>query len=170
MFLLPNLDRLSGAPAAAFLRFSDVWVSIDEYQRVPLATVRRTAANAPLLVLHGYSDDAPDWVRDLARRADRLLILPAGSQPLEIPGWGIRVSSAATGEWYLSRELPGSPLALDLSGGSVEELPPLVRARRIEAERAWSPLNVQRLRRGDPQPAVAAGSLRSRRWAVAAGE
>ena len=170
MFLLPNLDRLSGAPAVAFLRLDEGWFSIDGYQRVPPATVRRLAAAAPLLVLHGYSDGAPDWVKALARRADRLLVLPAGLQPMEIPGWGIRVGSAAAGEWYLARELPGSPLALDLSGGPVEELPPLLRARRIEAERAWAPLNLRRMRRGDPQPAVAAGSRRSRRWAVAAGE
>jgi hypothetical protein len=70
------------------------------------------------------------------------------------------------GEWYVSREVPRSPLALDLSGYPVEELPPLVRVRSIEAERFWVPLAVQPFRRGEPEPAIVAGAAGSRRWAA----
>ncbi len=166
-FLVPNLDRLTDAPTAAYLWLADSLVTLDGYRAVSLAQVRRRAREAALLVLHGYGADAPAWAQTLARDAQRLLVLPAGPTAFELPGWGVRVGFPEGGEWYLSPEVPRSPLALDLSGYPVEELPPLVRLRSIEAERFWSPLNVQRFRRGEPGPAVVAGALGSRRWAVA---
>ncbi len=169
-FLIPNLDRLTDAPTAAYLWLADSLVTLDGYRRVSLAQLRRRAREAPLLVLHGYGADAPPWAQALARDAGRLLVLPAGSRAFELPGWGIRVGFPEQGEWYVSREVPASPLALDLGGYPVEELPPLVRPRSIEAERFWVPLEVQRFRRGEPEPAVVVGSWGSRRWAVAGAE
>ncbi|UCC84784.1 MAG: hypothetical protein JSW46_07645, partial [Gemmatimonadota bacterium] len=169
-FLVPNLDRLTDAPTSAYLWLADSLVTLDGYRPVSLARARRRAGEAPLLVLHGYGADAPPWAQALVRNAQRLLLLPAGSRAFELPGWGIRVGFPERGEWYLSREVPASPLALDLSGYPVEELPPLVRLRSIEAERFWTPLDVQRFRRGEPGPAVVAGAVGSRRWAVAGAE
>ncbi len=169
-FLIPNLDRLTDAPTAAYLWLADSLVTLDGYRAVSLAQVQRRAREAPLLVLHGYGAGAPSWAQALARDAQRLLLLPAGSRAFELAGWGIRVGFPGQGEWYVSRQLPRSPLALDLSGYPVEELPPLVRVRSIEAERFWVPLDVQRFRRGEPEPAIVAGAAGSRRWAIAGAE
>ena len=169
-FLIPNLDRLTDAPTAAYLWVADSLVTLDGYRPVELATVQRRAREAPLLVLHGYGADAPTWARALIEGASRLLVLPAGRRGFGLPGWRVRVGAAASGEWYASEQVPESPLALDLSGVPVDALPPLLNVRSIQAERVWTPLLVQRLRRGEPVPAVAAAQARGSRWAVATAE
>ena len=169
-FLIPHLNRVTDAPTLAYLWLADSLVSLDGYRKVPLASVRRHAGAASLLVLHGYGPNSPPWARDLARRAPRLLILPAGTGAFELPGWDVRVGAPASGEWYASSELPASPLALALGGFAEDELAPLLRVRRVEADRSWHPLLLRRLRRGEPIPAVVLGSAGRRRWAVATAE
>ena len=169
-FLIPNLDRLTDAPTTAYYLLSDSLVRLEGYRRVGLAAAQRQARAAPLLVLHGYGADAPPWARDLVRNARRLIVWPAGTRPFELPGWDVRVSVPAQGEWYAADDLPASPLALELAGLPLRDLAPLLRVRAIDGNRAWSPLNLQRLRRGEPRPAVVAGVAGSRRWVVAAAE
>jgi hypothetical protein len=169
-FLLPNLDRLSDAPATAYLSIAQGLVSSDDYRAVPLSTVQRRVRGAPLLVLHGYGAEAPSWAQTLADQAERLLVISAGTRAFELPAWGIRVGAPAPGEWYAASDPLPSPLALDLGGVSVEELAPLLRVRAVEGRRAWVALSMRRFRRGDPLPAIVAGSARARRWAVATAE
>lgn len=169
-FLLPNLDRLTDVPASAYLLITDSLVTLDGYRRVDVPTVARRAREAPLLVIQGYAAEAPGWLRELVRSAERLLVIPAGAQPFELPGWGVRVHAPQTGEWYLSPEVPASPLALSLEGPGLEELSPLVRVRAVEAAEAAAPLTVQRSRRGAAHAALLMGRSGTRRWAVAAGE
>ncbi len=169
-FLIPNLDRLSDAPATAYLWISDSLVTLDGYRKVSLASVQRNARAAPLLVLHGYGADAPPWARQLARDARRLLVMPEGTSAFELPGWSVRVRAATQGEWYVSADLPASPLSLELAGFPVEELSPLLRVRTVDAGDSWSALTVQRLRRGEPVSALLAGTAGARRWALATGE
>ncbi len=169
-FLIPNLDRLADAPTTGYLRLGDRLVGLESYRPVAVESVRRRARAAPLLVLHGYGPDAPDWARALAREARRLLVLPAGAGRFEVPGPNVRVGAPAAGEWYADAALPATPLALDLGGGALEGLPPLLGVRTIEAESAWSPLHLRRGRGGEPQPAVVVGQRGARRWAVAAAE
>jgi hypothetical protein len=169
-FLIPNLDRLGDAPTAAFLLLADSLVNVESYRPTSLASVRRRARAAPLLVLHGYGADSPDWLKELAESATRLLILPTGPRAFEFTAWDVQVGAPASGEWYASADVPPSPLALELASSEVEQLPPLLSVRSIRSERAWTPLRLQRLRRGEAVAAVVAGSRGSRRWAVAAAE
>jgi hypothetical protein len=169
-FLIPNLDRLTDAPTTAYLWLADSLVTLEGFRRVSLDVVQRRARETPLLVVHGYGADAPDWTRSLIQGASRLLVFPRGRRAFDLPGWGVRVSTPASGEWYPSGEVPQSPLALDLSGVPVDALPPLLNVRSIARERAWAPLQLQRLRRGQPLPAVLAARAGGRRWAVATGE
>ncbi len=169
-FLIAKLDRVIEAPTTTYFWLADSLVSLDDYRAVETAAARRAARRAPLLVLHGYGASAPGWARQLARDARRLLVMAAGVEEFELPGWGTRVGSPAQGEWYVSPDLPASPLALDLGDYGPEDLPPLLRLRPVEGDRAWTPLVVQRMRRGEPVPAVVAGTVGARRWAVAAGE
>ncbi len=169
-FLIPSLDRLTDVTAQAYLWLADSLVSLNRFERVSLATVQRSARDAPLLVLHGYGADSPAWARALARDATNLLLLPAGPRAFVIPDWDVRLGTPALGEWYATTDLTGTPLALELGGLSLEGLPPLVRVRAVEAEADWVPLVVRRQRRGEPQPAVVVGRAGARRWAVAAAE
>ncbi|KPK80805.1 MAG: hypothetical protein AMS25_08660 [Gemmatimonas sp. SM23_52] len=169
-FLLPNLDRLSDAPATAYLSIAEGLVSSDDYRAVPLSTVQRRVRGAPLLVLHGYGAEAPSWAQTLADHAERLLVMSAGTRAFELPGWGIRVGAPAPGEWYAASDPPPSPMALDLAAVSVDELSPLLRVRAVEGRRTWVALSVRRFRRGEPLPAIVAGSAGARRWAVATAE
>jgi hypothetical protein len=169
-FLLPNLDRLTDVPATAYMLMADSLLALDGYGRVDVETVVSRAREAPLLVIHGYGANVPSWMRQLVRSAERLLVLPVGEQPFELPGWGVHVEAPQTGEWYLSPQVPASPLALSLEGAGLEELPPLMRVRAVEAGEAATPLTVQRLRRGTERAALVMGRSGTRRWAVAAGE
>lgn len=166
-FLVSTLDRLTDVPARVYVEMNDGLVSVrDDYRPVALATVLRHARSAPLLVLHAYGADAPGWARDLVRRAERLLVLAAGDRPFNLPDWGVSLGAAATGEWYLSDQVPASPLSLELPTPEGEELPPLRNLRLVRASNDWSPLVVRRARRGTPVPAVVAGRLGDRRWVV----
>jgi hypothetical protein len=169
-FLVPNLDRLTDAPTTAYLWLADSLVNLDGYRRVPRSDVRRRALAAPLLVIHGFGADAPEWARDLVENASRVLVLAAGRRGFDLPGWEVRVGQPAAGEWYASPDIPSSPLALDLSGVAIDEMPPLLGVRTIQADRSWVPLALQRARRGEPRPAIAFGFQGRRRFAVAAAE
>jgi hypothetical protein len=169
-FLVPNLDRLTDAPTTAYLWLADSLVNLDGYRRVPRSVVRRSALAAPLLVMHGFGADAPEWARDLVESVSRVLVLTAGRRGFDLPGWEVRVGSPAAGEWYASPDVPSSPLALDLSAVAIDELPPLLAVRTVRAERSWVPLALQRARRGEPRPAIAFGIQGRRRFALAAAE
>ncbi len=169
-FLIANLERATDAPTSAYLWLADSLVSLEDYRSVPLTSIQARARQAPLLVVHGYSSVAPAWAQELVRGATRLLLLPAGSRPFELPGWDVRVGVPASGEWYASAELPLSPIALQLGGFVEDQLSPLLRTRDIDGERAWEPLMLRRQRRGEPAPAVVAGRAGGRRWVIATAE
>ncbi len=169
-FLLDNLDRLTDAPTTAYVWLADSLVNLDTYRTVPRGTVQRRALAAPLLVLNGFGADSPEWVRDLVRGSTRLLVFPTGRRGFALPGWEVRVGPPESGEWYASEEVPPSPLAPDLAGISLEAFPPLLAARRVETEGGWGPLDLRRMRRGEPRPAVVLGRDGGRRFAVAAAE
>ncbi len=169
-FLIANLDRLTDVPTQAYLWLTDSLVTLPDFDHIAPATLRRRARDAPLLVIHGFGADAPEWARELVRDARRLLILPAGPRALTLPGWDIRVGAPASGEWYATGGLSGSALAVELGSLSLEGLPPLMRIRSLEVEGDWVPLVARRMRRGEPRPIVVVGRAGARRWAVAAGE
>lgn len=169
-FLLPHLDRLTDFPTSAYVRIADSLTTLEGYRRVSPAVVARRARAAPLLVVHGYGSDAPDWIDDLVSSTNRLLMFPHGMAAFLVPGWDLRVGAAMGGEWYPSDQVPASPLALSLEGIPLADLPPLVRVRSVQGADGIAPLVVLRLRRGEAVAALRIGQSRSRRWAVATGE
>lgn len=169
-FLIPSLDRVTDGGTRAYYWLTDSLVSLDGFRPASIRSVGRQARAAPLLVMHGYSATAPEWAQALVREADRLLILPAGAAPFDLPGLGVRVQAPRSGEWYAAENVPPSPLALELVGFSAEALPPLLRVRSVLADAGWSPLSLRRMRRGEETPVIVAGITRRRRWAVATAE
>lgn len=168
-FLLPNLDRLTDAPVRAYMQLADSLVGLADFRSIDLATVQRQAGAAPLLIVHGFAAEAPAWLQELVRSANRLLLFPDGDRPFTLPGWGIQIGAPAAGEWYLASEVPPSPLALSLEAEGWEALPPLTGLRRIAGGDGFAAIAVQRLRRGEARPALAMGRVGERRWAIAAG-
>jgi hypothetical protein len=169
-FLLPNLSRAGVAPAVGFVRVrGDRWVRMGGgYEPVTPPEIRRRGAATPLLVVLGYGDDAPSWVRDWVRAAPAVWVFPAAAGA-ELPGWGVRVGGRHDGEWYPDGRVPPSPLAGVLAGIDVSLFPPLAGLHEVEGPGAWAPLEVRLARRGGAQPALVAGTSGGRRWAVGAG-
>ena len=109
--------------------------------------VRREVEQADLLVLHGLDAAAPAWAREAASQARRLLVFPGDGAAVGLP---VDVSAPAPGEWYVSSELPSSPLAGMLGTFRAEELPPLAGLR--PGGGGWTPLVASRSRRGPTSP------------------
>jgi hypothetical protein len=90
---------------------------------VDSATVQRSAEDAALLVLHGLGATGEDWVRSLVDRPGPDIVLlddPVGAALLDIPTGDLR-----DGEWYVSSDIPTSPIAGSLVGTAFQGLPPL---------------------------------------------
>ena len=170
-FLLPVLETALGVPVRGFLRAADgTWVrsggSDVAGRRTDEAAVRRALAQADLIVLHGAGGTAPEWIRQQAAAARRIIVFPqdAGAPvPLEI-------APPVTDEFYVTGDVPASPVAAVLAGLALETLPPLTELRPADIPPgAWAPLLASRGRRAAPQPVLLAGDQNGRRWAVALG-
>ena len=169
-FLHPVLAQALGLPIRTFLRIPNgsYFRGGDGLQagtRVDEAAVRRAVQQADVLVLHGVTENAPAWWRDAAGAAPRLLLFPADAlaDPYE-------VSRGVDGDWYVSGEVPASPIAGFLQGVEVGEVPPLETLfTATPAADAWSPLLAGRSRRGGRSPVLFAWENGNRRAAIALG-
>lgn len=127
-YLLPVLEEVTGLPGLGYLRAGpDRYVpmgrALDRGGPVDSSTVRRSAEDAALLVLHGLSGDSEDWARALAERSGPAAILledPSGAALV-----GISTGDPRDGEWYVSSDIPTSPIAGSLAGMDFQGLPPL---------------------------------------------
>jgi hypothetical protein len=172
-FLEPVLAQSLGLPVRGYLRVGD-----EGYRRTGTglaigaatgeADVRREAAAADLLVLHGLDAASPAWARELAGSHRRVLAFagPAGNEF----GLPVRLAAPLAGEWYPTAELAPSPIAPLLAGVQTVDAAPLGSVRPATREAAmWTPLEVTQGRQGAPLPAVVAGETAGRRWALATG-
>lgn len=168
-FLQPILEQTLGVPVRGFLfagdgRYIRLGAGLEAGLSAGDVEVRRAVEQADLLVLHGLDASAPAWAREAAGRARRLLVFPGDGAVAGLP---IGVSEPAPGEWYVSSELPSSPLAGMLGTFKAEELPPLSGLRSVNGAGSWAPLVASRSRRGPTSPVVVGGESGGRRWAVA---
>ena len=173
--LLPVLGEATGLPATGYLRvgpdrFSPMGTAVQRRPPVDSAGVRRAALAADLLVVHGVDAHTDAWGRFLAAaRGGRVVVWPldgAGGDALRFP-----VGISQAGEWYASPEIPASPLAGDLAGARLQDLPPFTSLLLSQAqpEGRWAPLMVQLRGVGPAQPAlVLESSSRGRRAVVLA--
>ncbi|MGD8288584.1 MAG: hypothetical protein PVI31_08180 [Gemmatimonadota bacterium] len=127
-YLLPVLEEVTGLSGLGYLRAGpDRYVpmgrALDRGGPVDSATVRSAAGDAALLVIHGLGGDSDEWVRDLVGRPGPDLYLlddPTGADLVGIPTGDPRAE-----EWYVSSDLPPSPIAGSLAGMQFQGLPPL---------------------------------------------
>lgn len=154
--LLPVLEEVTGLPAAGYLRAgADRYVrlgrAVDRGAPADSATVRRAATDAALLVVHGLSGETDEWVRTVLGRPGRRLILPSDVEGAAIAG--LAVSSPRTGEWYVSPDVPTSPIAGSIVGADFSGLPPLTGVMVAEERSTQPPLQVQLRGAGAPESA-----------------
>ncbi len=127
-YLLPVLEEVTGLPGLGYLRAGpDRYVSmgraLDRGGPVDSATVRSAAEEAALLVLHGLDDQSDTWVQELVGRPGPDAILLDGASGAELVG--IAAGDPRDGEWYVSSDIPTSPIAGSLAGMDFQGLPPV---------------------------------------------
>lgn len=172
-FLQPVLERSLGVPVRGYLRSGQEWIMLGTGmavgERVDDRVVERAVSRAEMLVLHGFGSAAPEWARNAAESARRLLVLPVGDGA--IPGVPLPPGPPVAGDWYLSADVPASPVAQLLAGIDVSDVPPLLSLRTPgRPAGTWAPAVANRGRRGTPQPVVIGGTAGIRRWVVALGQ
>ncbi|MGQ0562745.1 MAG: hypothetical protein ACT443_12835 [Gemmatimonadota bacterium] len=169
-FLHPVLENALGLPVRSFLRLSGAYVRVGSGlaagTRVPERDVLRAVNEADLLVLHGMTAAAPQWAQQAARSARSLFVFP-GEGGTRVP---IQTSGAVAADWYVSPDVPASPIAALLADIDASAIPPLNSLQTATApEQAWAPLLGGRTRTGGSAPLVLAAEIEDRRWAVALG-
>jgi hypothetical protein len=173
-FLLPTLAEITGLAPEGFLDISEgrylrmSTVESGGGETVDSATVRRRAASADLLVLHGVGVDEA-WTRAVAANASRLIFLP--TSPAGAAVADLTAARSVPGEWYLDASLPASPVAAGLTGLDPEGLPPVGPVLPISGTPGWSAAINAGRSAGGPREAVLAVSTAGgrRRAAVLAG-
>ncbi len=159
-FLLPVLGDATGLEERGYLsvgegRFLPLVFEGTAAEPVEEGEVREVLERAELLVLHGISGDAPEWVAELATTSSRLLFLPADRAAADLGG--LVTGPAQDGEWFVDPLVPASPVAPYLGeriqGG--DRLPPLSGVLALEeAPPGPVPLVARREARGEPQAVV----------------
>lgn len=156
--LLTVLGEATGLPATGYLRvgadrFAPMGRALERGPPVDSATVRKAAGDAALLVVHGMDVHTDVWGRTLAVRRGRILAWPMDAAGGDMAG--VRVGSPQNGEWYPATEVPASPLAGDLAGARLQDLPPLASVLPLSSrEGVRAPLLLQLRGVGPGQPAL----------------
>ena len=172
-FLFPVLERALGLPVRAFMRMGPEWVELGAApragHRAGEADVLESVARAQLVVVHGADEHAPGAFTEALVAARRILVFPAGTG--RFPGLPLPLTSPIAADWYVSGQIPSSPIASALAGLDIESVPPLF-ALRIpdEPEDAWAALNVNRARRGATYAIAIGRHDGPRRWVAALGQ
>jgi hypothetical protein len=173
-FLHPILEQSLGLPVRSFLRatgsqFVQGGSGVEAGKRSNEEDVRNAVTQADLLVVHGAAADIPAWALEALRTKPRTLVFP-GELGFSLAG-EIDLPQATPGDWYISDELPSSPIASLLAGLPTENLPPLmaVLLPRELPSTAWIPLQATRGRRGVQAPVVIATAAAGKRRVVALG-
>ena len=169
-YLLPVLEDVTGLPSVGYLRVGpDRFVRLGSASErglpVDSATVRRAAADAALLVLHGLGRDVDPWMTAIAGRPGRRLVLPSNADGAAAVG--LQTAEPAAGEWYASPDVPTSPIAGALAGVDLQGLPPLSGVMVPEVRSSLPPLNVQLRGAGAPESAFGLVDRADGRIAVA---
>lgn len=168
--LLSVLEETTGLKAAGYLRvgadrFTPMGRAVRRGVPVDSAAVRRAAGAADVLVVQGLERATDAWGRSLPERAARVLLWPLDASAAN--ALGVHAGPVRDGEWYASGNVPSSPLAADLSGAELRDLPPLTAVLPVSDAPAGSvPLRVQRQGSGPLRPALLLHREGGRREAV----
>ena len=152
-YLLPVLGRSTGLDATGYIRagadrFVPMGPASARGEPVDSSAARQALDGAALVVLHGLHDGLDAWGRGLLSIGPRRIIFP--SDPAGAAMADVATGVPRSGEWYVSPELPPSPIAGELAGAARDGLPPLRHLMvPTSADGVVRPLLVQ-LRGGGP--------------------
>jgi hypothetical protein len=168
--LLAVLEEVTGLRVTGFLRvgvnrFTSMGRAVQRGAPVDSVSVRKAAQGAAVLVIHGLDDRTDAWGRALPEASRRALLWPLdGAAAASL---GIRSGPVRGGEWYVSPEVPSSPLSADLAGLDLRDLPPLSGVLPVdETEGGSTPLQIQLRGSGPFVPALLLARQGGRRRAV----
>ena len=172
-YLLPVLEDVTGLPARGYLRvtgsrYLPIARGEEVADEVTAGEVGTMLGGADIVVLHGVGAAAPTWVRDAARSAPRLLIFPADRAGASLGG--VAVAGEVESEWYVSADLPASPLAGQFAGLDLGALPPLTALHPATASAGAVALEVHLGGRGAGEAALVLVAEEGRRLGVALAE
>ncbi len=139
-FLVEELSDVARTTVRGYARtVSGSWLDMRTLTRVSDQQVRTAVRTAALLVLRGPRERAgPD-------RRGPVWFWPGGETPRAV----------VAGDWYLSPELPGSPLAGRLAGLEWDSLAPLTGVVPVTLTAVdWSALAARQGRRGAERPVL----------------
>ncbi len=168
--LLTVLERATGLQGSGYLRlgpdrFLPMGPALRRGQPVDSATVGAAVSDAVLVVVHGLDERADLWSRSLSARASRSIVWPTDGPGAEAVG--VPAGRPQPGEWYATPEPPGSPLAGELSGADLHDLPPLGNLLTLRpGTQGQVPLLVQLGGTGPAQPALLLRPTAGRRTAI----
>jgi len=144
--LLPVLEAVTGLPATGYLaagddRFVRLGRAAERGPPADSATVRRAAAEASLLVVHGLGEGSPAWLRELTSAPGPRLVFPIDPSGAEAAG--VEVEDPRPGEWYASADVPASSMAGALTGVDLQCLPPLDELMAPTGDDVDTPIRLQ---------------------------
>ncbi len=153
-FLLPVLEEVTGLRGQGYLKVGeDRFMTMKGPVRfVDAEDVAAALEESRLGVAHGFPSPPSEAFTRAVERAPRLVVLPTGSAGLG-PG----------GEWYVSSDVPASPLAGEIAGVPLLGLPPLLDYLPPEGSGGTPVLMAQLSARGDPVPALVLSDTDGRR-------
>ncbi|MBT8337566.1 MAG: VWA domain-containing protein [Gemmatimonadetes bacterium] len=122
-FVLPVLARVTGLPARGWLAVgNDAWLPMDGSGGVlDGAAASRVADDARVLVVHGLTGDAPEWLVRAQATGRRVVVFAGDREGAESAG--MSALAGRPGEWYAAAA--SGPLAGALTGVPWADLPPL---------------------------------------------
>ncbi|WP_405285506.1 hypothetical protein V3331_07860 [Gaopeijia maritima] len=122
-FLMPVLERVTGIPTRGWLRVGDdAFLPMDGSGGVlDAAAMARVVESARLLVVHGLTGAAPDWL--MRAQASSRRVVAFAADPAGAEGVGLETDQPRNGEWY--PVAASGPLAAALAGVPWSDLPPL---------------------------------------------
>ncbi len=172
-YLLPVLEDVTGLPARGYLRvagsrYLPLGRGDTVAEEVTEGELRGLLGDADIVVLHGVDATTPDWVRDAARNAPRLLIFPADRAGASLGG--VAVAGIVEGEWYVATDLPASPLAGEFVDLDLGALPPLTALHPATSPTGSAALQVRLAGRGTGEAALVLIAEQGRRMGVGLAE
>jgi hypothetical protein len=138
-FLMHEIREVASTTVRGFARIgADAWLDMTNLAPTDAAAVRRAARAARLVVLRG---------------ADRIGAGDGAAAVWQWPAASDGASEFFAGDWYVTREVPASPLAGRLAAATWDSVPPLTGiVPFVAGGTEWVAITGRRARRGVDRP------------------